>query len=70
MSSVYYDSDLFNVWLPGSAGSSDRVADVIAKHCFLAANIAFCHLYHTSYKQSISILTYRSKLLQGFFIEV
>jgi hypothetical protein len=67
MGSVFYNFYPFHVRLPSPAGSSHRVADVIAKYRFLAAYAAFCHLYYTSYKQSISILTHRDKKLQGFF---
>ena len=41
---VYGNSDLLDVGIPDSVGSSMRMADVISKMSALAADITFCHL--------------------------
>ena len=40
------NSDLLDVGIPDSVGSSMRMADVISKMSALAADITFCHLKH------------------------
>ena len=39
-------SNLLDVGIPDSVGSSMRMADVISKMSALAADITFCHLKH------------------------
>ena len=45
MGSVHNGADLSDVGLPGPAGLSVRVGNVVAERDALAANRALCHVY-------------------------
>ena len=44
LSAAYVHSNLLDIGIPDSVGSSMRMADVISKMSALAADITFCHL--------------------------
>ena len=46
LSAVDVHSNLLDIGIPDSVGSSMRMADVISKMSALAADITFCHLKH------------------------
>lgn len=48
-SSVVQYSDFFHIRFPESVSPSNWVANIITEYGIFAANLTFCHLYHTSF---------------------